>query len=39
MIRYLEDLRIKGNLVDGVKLPQGGILRLELNYKNVEIRV
>ncbi|MCL1916769.1 MAG: PhoH family protein [Peptococcaceae bacterium] len=37
VIRYLENLRSSGNLVDGVALPGGGTLRLELNYKDVEI--
>jgi len=38
VIRHLESLRQSGSLVDGVSMPNGGILRLELNYKDVEIR-
>ena len=30
-IRYLEALRLQGNLIDGVALPNGGQLRLEVN--------
>ena len=37
VIRYLERLRLQGNLIKGVSLPLGGSLRLELNYKDVEI--
>ena len=37
VIRYLENLRSGGSLVDGVFLPGGGTLRLELNYKEIEI--
>ncbi|MDD2972926.1 MAG: PhoH family protein [Lachnospiraceae bacterium] len=33
-IRYLEQLRGKGNLTEGVSLPEGGILRLEINHIN-----
>lgn len=32
VIRYLEDLRLKGDLVQGVALPGGGMLRIELNH-------
>lgn len=31
-IRFLEQLRGKGNLTEGVPLPEGGILRLEINH-------
>lgn len=31
-IRYLEELRADGNLVEGVMLPFGGSLRVELNH-------
>lgn len=31
-IRYLEQLRGKGSLTDGVQLPEGGTLKLETNY-------
>lgn len=37
VIRNLENLRQLGNLITGVSMPQGGSLRLELNYKDVEI--
>ncbi len=37
VIRCLENLRLKGNLLEGVTLPSDGLLRLELNYKSVEI--
>lgn len=33
-IRFLEQLRGKGNLTEGVSLPEGGILRLEINHIN-----
>ena len=36
-IRYLESLRSGGSLVEGVDLPGGGALRLELNHKDVEM--
>ena len=32
VIRFLERLRLKGNLVKGVALPGGGTLRLEVNH-------
>lgn len=31
-IRFLETLRQKGDMIQGVKLPYGGILRLEVNH-------
>lgn len=36
-IRFLERLRLSGNLLDGVPLPNGGSLRIEQNYTNVEL--
>lgn len=36
-IRILETYRGKGNLIDGVETEQGGILRVEKNYRNVEL--
>ena len=38
VIRFLESLRLEGNLVDGVDLPCGGTLRLELNHRDEDIR-
>ena len=37
VIRFLEQLRLRGNLVDGVALPGGGTLRLEVNHVNVTL--
>ncbi len=34
VIRFLEGLRQKGKLTEGVRLPEGGILRLEINHIN-----
>lgn len=34
-IRYLERLRLSGSLVEGVALPGGGTLRLEVNHVDV----
>ena len=36
-IRYLETLRSRGNLVEGVELPSGGTLRLEMNCVDVRL--
>lgn len=36
-IRFLERLRLSGNLLDGVPLPGGGSLRIEQNYTNVAL--
>lgn len=36
-IRILETYRGKGNLIEGVETEQGGILRVEKNYRNVEL--
>lgn len=33
----LEELRLQGDLITGVTLPGGGTLRVELNYKDVEL--
>jgi PhoH-like ATPase len=35
--RFLDELREKGSLNKGVKLENGGTLRVELNYNNVQI--
>ena len=37
VIRYLEQMRLRGNLVEGVALPGGGTLRLEVNHVNVTL--
>ena len=36
-IRYLENLRITGNLLEGVTLPNGGIVRVEVNCVDVKL--
>lgn len=36
-IRYLEELRVKGNLVEGVKTDSGGCIRVEKNYVSVTL--
>lgn len=36
-VRKLESYRQKGDLLQGVKLPGGGILRIEKNFVNVEL--
>ena len=36
-IRYLESLRTAGNLLEGVSLPGGGTLRLEVNCVDVKL--
>lgn len=36
-IRFLESLRQKGNLLDGVLLESGGTLRIEPNYVNITL--
>lgn len=36
-IRYLESLRLAGNLLEGVPLPGGGSLRLEVNCVDVKL--
>lgn len=35
--RFLDELRLKGRLNDGVKLENGGILKVGLNYGNVDM--
>jgi len=35
--RILDGLREKGDLTRGVKLPEGGSLRIELNFKDIEL--
>ncbi len=37
VIRFLERLRLQGNLIDGVPLPGGGQLRLEINHVGVTL--
>lgn len=37
MIRMLEELRLQGDLLEGVTLPGGGTLRVEKNYRDVEL--
>ena len=34
--RYLDDLRVKGKLSEGVELPNRGMLRIEINNRNME---
>jgi PhoH-like ATPase len=36
-IRFLENLRLKGNLYEGVPLESGGLIKIETNYSNVDI--
>ncbi|MDF2870514.1 MAG: PhoH family protein [Anaerocolumna sp.] len=36
-IRYLEQLRLTGNLFEGVSLTTGGSLKIEANFVNVEL--
>ncbi len=36
-IRYLEILRLKGNLYEGVPLESGGLIKIETNYSSVDI--
>lgn len=35
--RILDELRIQGSLIKGIKLPNGGELRVEVNHHNIEI--
>lgn len=37
VIRYLEALRVRGNLIDSVSMPEGGTLRLEVNCVNEQL--
>lgn len=37
VIRFLEQLRQKGHLPDGIPLDNGGTLRLEINHRNIEL--
>ena len=37
VIRYLENLRLKGDLIQGVPLEKGGLLRVEINFVDVEL--
>ena len=36
-IRLLESLRIQGDLLEGVRLENGGLLRVEKNFVNVTL--
>lgn len=36
-IRMLEELRLQGDLLEGVTLPEGGTLRVEKNYRDVTL--
>ena len=36
-IRFLEQMRAKGNLTDGIAMENEGILRVEKNYLDVEL--
>ncbi len=36
-IRYLESLRTKGSLYEGINLDSGGMLKIETNYNSIEI--
>ena len=38
-VRYLESLRVTGNLIEGVSLPNGGTLRLETNCIHEQLPV
>jgi PhoH-like ATPase len=35
--RIIDELRLKGSLTDGVELPGGGTLRIELNFTHVQL--
>lgn len=37
VIRYLEQLRQKGNLLEGVRLESGGLLRVEKNFVHISL--
>ncbi|MDY2653394.1 MAG: PIN domain-containing protein, partial [Eisenbergiella porci] len=36
-IRLLEQLRVSGDLLEGVRLPGGGMLRIEKNFVDVKL--
>ena len=36
-IRTLEDLRTKGDLLTGIPLPDGGLIRIEKNFVDVQL--
>lgn len=38
-VRFLEDCRSRGNLLEGVTMEGGGILRVEKNFVNVELPI
>jgi len=35
--RFVDELRVKGNLNEGIELDNGGILKIEMNCSNVEL--
>lgn len=37
VIRLLDQLRLQNSLVDGVELPNGGHLRIEINHSNISL--
>ena len=37
VLRFLEGLRLQGSLVEGVSLPGGGTLRLEINHVEIPL--
>ncbi len=37
VIRFLEQMRLQGNLLDGIQMKNGGIIRVEKNYVNVPL--
>ena len=37
VIRFMESLRQNGNLLEGVALPNGGLLRLEINHVDIKL--
>lgn len=37
VIRFLEQIRLQGNLLDGVQLSCGGTLRIEVNHVHTEL--
>ena len=36
-VRYIEDLRQRGNLIEGVGLESGGVVRLEINHVDIDL--
>lgn len=37
VIRFLEQLRLKGNLTEGIPIGKGGMLRIEMNHQDVKL--